>query len=440
MKKILIITPYFSPENAIAAVRPTKFVKYLAQEGYEVTVLSRIPEIQTIDTLLQADERYAKKIYRVQNGKSFIRLYEFIYRRPFACQTKNLVETSHSDHQSLSGVFVLLKRLFAKRLYKYTFLLENYDFYRQARKWLKTTQPFDVVFSTYGPFSSHLIGLFLKKKGKAKRWIADFRDQVIFWDEKNFLFRMYSQRYENRITRNADVITAVSQGVLETLPSSACRVVLPNGFDPAERSVLQNSKSKKRNNKLSFLYAGTLYQGKSDLSLLFKILHELSEANQLDLQDIELHYAGSNIEILLEQAAMFHLESLIVDHGFVSREESLQLQRSCSILLLASWNTYGNFGVVTGKFLEYMMMEKPIIALISGDVPQSRIKEMIRDSRIGVCCEEAALLQDYPFVKETLLSMYREFKETRTITLNPDRDYIERFNYKNITRDLITLL
>ena len=38
-KRILIISYYFAPQNAIGAVRPTKLAKYLTRMGHEVTVL-----------------------------------------------------------------------------------------------------------------------------------------------------------------------------------------------------------------------------------------------------------------------------------------------------------------------------------------------------------------------------------------------------------------
>ena len=37
--KILILTTYYPPDTAIAAVRPYMFAKYLAQQGHQVTVL-----------------------------------------------------------------------------------------------------------------------------------------------------------------------------------------------------------------------------------------------------------------------------------------------------------------------------------------------------------------------------------------------------------------
>ena len=38
-KRILIISYFFAPQNAMGAVRPTKLAKYLSRMGHEVTVL-----------------------------------------------------------------------------------------------------------------------------------------------------------------------------------------------------------------------------------------------------------------------------------------------------------------------------------------------------------------------------------------------------------------
>ena len=38
-RKILIVSPYFAPENSVASIRFTKLAKYLTRRGHSVTVL-----------------------------------------------------------------------------------------------------------------------------------------------------------------------------------------------------------------------------------------------------------------------------------------------------------------------------------------------------------------------------------------------------------------
>ena len=40
-KRILIISYFFAPQNAMGAVRPTKLAKYLSRMGHEVTVYEK---------------------------------------------------------------------------------------------------------------------------------------------------------------------------------------------------------------------------------------------------------------------------------------------------------------------------------------------------------------------------------------------------------------
>lgn len=61
------------------------------------------------------------------------------------------------------------------------------------------------------------------------------------------------------------------------------------------------------------------------------------------------------------QAAACGMGDLVEDHGLVSREESIALQRGADVLLMASWHKAAQRGILTGKLFEYMMMEKPIV-------------------------------------------------------------------------------
>ena len=61
-KRILIISYYFAPQNAIGAVRPTKLAKYLARMGHEVTVLCGPGMNGRRDPTLERDLRELKDV------------------------------------------------------------------------------------------------------------------------------------------------------------------------------------------------------------------------------------------------------------------------------------------------------------------------------------------------------------------------------------------
>ena len=47
--KILMITSFFAPDTAVAAVRPYMFAKYLALRGHDVTVIRSGEILSSID-------------------------------------------------------------------------------------------------------------------------------------------------------------------------------------------------------------------------------------------------------------------------------------------------------------------------------------------------------------------------------------------------------
>ena len=117
-------------------------------------------------------------------------------------------------------------------------------------------------------------------------------------------------------------------------------------------------------------------------------------------------YAGGEGALLRRYAASCDMESCIEDHGWVSREESIRLQRNGDILLMASWNTEAFKGILTGKLFEYMMMNKPVVCCMSGDLTGSDVKGVLETTGIGFCYEQAGGQRDkdalYAFVKDTI--------------------------------------
>ena len=301
----------------------------------------------------------------------------------------------------------------------------------------KNSAYFDVVLSSFEPLSAHLIGGEIKKRHPDAFWIADFRDPAIVSSTPKKYINFYTS-YIDRVARTADVFTGVSDICIKIFENKCNKKLytICNGFDRDDLSDIIPNK----NNKLTFTYTGHLNREKQDLAIIFKAISELINENKIHKDNIVINYAGNGEIEFRKQIEKYDLLESTKFHGFIDRRASLQLQMDSDILFLASWNTIGYTGVVTGKFLEYLMINKPILCAVVGNLANSQLKEMVTKANNGVVWEEANDKNDYPILKSYILEQYEHFIKNEPLLFDPNMDYIEQFNYKNIAQQFIDLI
>ena len=127
---------------------------------------------------------------------------------------------------------------------------------------------------------------------------------------------------------------------------------------------------------------------------------------------------------------------ILQNMGKLCRRDCLALQNNSDCLMLATWNTKKEQGIFTGKFLEYMMMRKPIIATVVGDVPNSEVANVIREGNLGVAYEEKCDATDYLLLKNYIASIYFEYLSNGEICYTPNEMVIERYRWENLICEL----
>ena len=428
--KVLIIARYFSPYNAIASVRLTKLAKYLHRNGHHVTVLTAQNRDKLIDPILLKDEQEIDVIIRAENSRGYHRLFDLVYGAyKKVAKTTAQSMTPAAPAAGSAGESKSFSASIKEFVRQWMYILENLDFARQAKRELSIRQgDFDVMLSSYGPFSSHLLALHYHRKDPGMKWIADFRDPVEFTEEKTLAGR-WARSFRQKVYRNTDVVTAVSEGTLSSLqvPVELKTCAITNGFDPEDLKSVQASSV--QSGMFHMVYPGMIYKGKQNFGSLFRALSELEQENRIVREKVRVTYAGPDFHILQAFAAEWNMESVLHDLGMINRQESLALQQAAHVLLLTSWNNTGNTGVVTGKFLEYLMARRPILCLISGNEPNSALKEMIRAAKVGFCCEEAGGETEYLQMKEYLYQQYRMAVESAENPFSPEQAVINQYTY-----------
>ena len=437
-RRLLVVSYYFAPLRAVASIRWTKLAKYLTRDGYTVDVMTsastgaedsllaaELSQLGRIIRIPHADKRFARTGFKANvSGSSpgkpaaapggFVKRLKkaIIHSRPFALYEKLLIARK--------------PRLDYERAC---------DFAAQAEQYLVDNggvSGYDAVICTFGPVGDTLLALRIKELWPETKLIMDFRDPMNSITIAPRWRRRYD-RLQRRVCDEADAVVSVSRGcaglIHKTGQPDSTRV-LCNGFDREDIAGI----SAAPNGKFSFCYTGQIYKGRSDLTPFFRVLGSLIESGDVDSGDIAIHYAGTHFDALRGQAVLFGLADAVVDHGSVDRAESLRLQLSSFMPLMASWSTADSPGVLTGKFFEYMMMNKPIVAMISGDRPGSELRGMIEAGGLGIVREEPTADADDEALRKYLLTQYAAYKNSGQPVFEPTAGYVDSFDYRNLAR------
>lgn len=413
--KILFISYYFPPLKAIGSLRTYYFAKFLNLKGWKISVITTnaykvletdtylkpLENIKKID-ILTFDLQMLKNILSNRNLSKNIEVNKI--------ETKKMV---------LKKILFKLRNSFPLNvLYEGGFLYIIIGIYKGS-KTLKSSN-IKNIYSTFSPFSNHIIAYFIKLLNKDSYWVADFRD-LPFGDNDTDMFFKSFQKYLNKVViKRADKVTTISEGLKKVLVKYNENVeVLTNGYDDMEISIKENIDKNINNNHFDIVYTGMLYSGQRDASILFKVVKELILENE-KYRKIRLVYAGKDSSLWNSWAEKYKLEDNILIKGVISREESIKLQNNASINLLLTWSTKTQKGILTGKLFEYLRASKPIICIING-VEDEEIEYMFRNINCGFVVYENS--------DETIKNKMIELFDDNLIKYNYDELFKYSYTY-----------
>lgn len=417
--KILVVSYFFAPNNVIGAVRPSKIVEKLSKLGYDIDVFT----YGYIGDDSYADFKSNAKIYRINDMK---------------IKKNNVPKANESSFITRFKRCVVMRPI-AKFYYDYVrfkqdkmFIKKFIELYNDKLK----NNNYSAVFTTFGPFSPILVGMYLKKITPHIRWVCDFRDPAIVKGIYPLLYIPKRWNLQRKACRMADAIIAVSNGYLKRI----CRgkyqdksFMIPNGFDLKDRPT---SDSKIIADKLKLTYVGVLYGGKRDLRPVFRAIRELLDENKIDYDKIVFEYAGKEFNVIYKQAEQYGMQKIINDNGLLSRKDCIDLQFSSHALILSTWNEKGEEGVFPGKFLEYMMIGRPIISVVDGNLGNSEVSQVIREGNLGISYEAANKGNDSHVLKSYIYDLYNVVIKNKIIEFNPNSEVLNRYNYDNIVKKI----
>lgn len=445
IKKVLLVSNYFAPENTIAAVRTTKIVKYLRLEGFNVDVLTEKKDNIEMDEILEKDAA-GVKVYYAENSEQCKKLcayYKRIIKPHKDKRMKRLDNRDRVNRKTGNVEFYPFETAYPIiGSFDYLFgMFRQKDLAKNADKIIGQLDRYDLIITSYGDSFAYYVGKRYKNAYKNTKWIFDIRDAIYRYKFIPDYVKFIPLGVERYIWKNADAIVGVSKGICKRVPVKYRKKVyfISNGYDDGD----VESSDERLSNRISFTYTGSMYGGLQNVTAFFMALRELINENLVKQDEVEIHYAGnaSAYEIFKSQAKKVGFDESCIYHGKLSRKKAMELQKQSDVLLMAS-NDYkdNNRGVITGKLPEYMAANRPVIAIVTGDVENSEVRQIISKTNIGFCYEESNKAEDLNELKKYIYQQYINVKKSGRTTYMPVESEKIKFRYSEIAKKYVKLI
>lgn len=451
MKKVILIAFYFNQVNEIASKRLRALAKYLPQFGWEPIVI--VPDLG-LDVEENANlncriittdyedmfSKYLNKIKPSNSVSTDSQSLDESNSNLNKTNSNNLAQDKMKDSTSVSNPLISKAISIAGEIFAYPDGMKYwYEPAFNVASEIIENEKIEGIVSSSWPVTAHKIAKSLSDKYDIP-WIADLRD---LWNLNPYVSHTsirnhFERNLEFKLFENVDALTTttdLAKETLATLHPDKKIVSILSGYDEDDFKFLKDySKfndinSSQPHDKLNFIYAGSLYSGKRDPTLLFKAIRQLEDEGKLDSSKISIDFYGDSGNIN-EIAKRFNLLDIVNVGGRISHEEVLKEQLSSDILLLISWNNEKEKIFIPGKVYEYFAIQKPVLSI---GYKEGSLKDLIEKTNVGYH------VSDLESTKNSLLEFYNEFIENGFIQFKGG-DTIENYSMVEMAHNFANLL
>jgi glycosyltransferase involved in cell wall biosynthesis len=427
LKKVLVITYYWTPAGGSAVYRWLKFTKYLREFGWEpIVYTAENGEYSELDPENEKDIPTGITILKQPIWEPYQ-----LYKRFIGQKTTEKVNVGFLTEKK--------KPAMAERIS--VWVRGNFFIPDARRFWIKSSvnylsnwiaeNPVDMIISSGPPHSMHLIAMKLKDRLNLP-WIADFRDpwtKIDFYKELHltWLADKKHHRLEKEVVSNASCVVTVGNQIKEEFEAIGAKkvIVITNGFDTADRI----EETVERDCEFSLAHFGTVNKARNP-ELLWQVLADLVKENIEFAKNLKIKFVGRIDQAVLASIRSYNLESYLLKIDFLPHKEVLRLQKQSQVLLLLINQTHNAQGILTGKFFEYLAAERPILAIgpTEGDVAS-----ILNTSKAGTMID----FNDYSGLKNALSAMFDAYKENRLLV---NTSGIIQYSRYELTRKLAEVM
>ncbi|HDR7757358.1 transporter [Bacillus cereus] len=339
MKRVVVISYWYYPENVARAFHVKGIVSSLIKDGYHVDLV--LPK----NAMYQEIGNKNSNNITLHQVKPGILLHKEKNRWDV---NRNILNNSHSNLLTKG-----LKKLYDVLIWPDRTIEWAINAYRYVKK--NKLHSNSMAMVTVGlPVSTHITGHLLKKDVPHLKWIADYGDPFSYNPDREI--RKYDRFLESRMLNNVDSIVIPTESAIDCYTSLGVNKsqihVIPQLFE--EEQGESNYEVDK--DKFNIMYAGSFYRG---IRSPVEFIHALSLASKRNKQ-IEFHYFG-NVTALEEFLNMEGLDKEklpIKINDFKSRSEILNIMREMDLLINLNNKSTSQ---IPSKIIDYLYANKRIL-------------------------------------------------------------------------------
>jgi hypothetical protein len=366
-----LISWYFPPANAVAAIRLGKMARFFQRAGHRLRVVTADEAVVDRSLQVEIDDqavmrtRYWDLDRRLRPAKAT------------SSDTRSLAPNDFSLWRSLGGK----SRRMLGRVYRDIVLYPDrridwsFTLLPALFRMIRSERP-DVILVSGPPFSS-FIGAAVAAWWFDIPWIAEFRDR---WVDDPYAVR---PRWRARIDSYLEGLLVRSSAGIVTVSDVWSRFyagkyglsteTVMNGYDPID---FQLTLDPPHSLPLRVLHAGTIYPGRRDPAALLEAIRR----QDFSPDDVQVQFYGRDLRTVEEQAERLDVSAFVELRNAVPYRQAIAQQKKADILLLLQWNDPADEGNVPAKIFEYLATNRQVLGLgpLNG-VPA----RLVRDRKAG---------------------------------------------------------
>lgn len=429
-KSLLVIAPRITqdPEKTFWML----ILKYLSQSGWRPTVVTVRDDMPTA---MVTSHWSGVEIVTLSPRTKFVdRIAETVSRARSRLTTKAL---SGDDGKNRGPLTHSLIRFAANALRVLVALItvpipDKYR--RHIREMvmiidsLHEARNFNAVISLSTPFTAHTVASQFAKRAKLP-WLAAVKDYFSFppniesESPNSPLVNWLKLRYEQWILASSNVLLPSCQDLAEHLeklfPDIPLRKIT-NCYDEDDYSCCR-PREIYQEQLFTTVFAGSMYN--YDHGMFFEALRELAADGLINPDLFKVKFIGAESGIINAEVKRHDCGGLVQVIPRLPYAEAIAEIRMASCLLFRQ--KPGHFPRRTSEFIA---ARKPILAF---PACQGTSSETVLESYGG-----AVIAADKEEIKATLLSWYREFQLTGTVSMPINDDLVQSFSAHNRAKEL----